>query len=456
MDNIPEFSRDREGEFPELFKRKTQFCSQLCSFAPGTEAATDAKTRQLKDLLKLIQTCSGPKPLSDDQMTGLYDMIEANLIRRIVPIDVRLFQQDDIPPMLELGWTHLALVYQILSKLLALTPKFPRHQTFAAQLLPVADSPDPNERAAIELFYCHLLRSVANALTMLTQLFSAHVRNRVHGTGHGAFLVSTVLTVFNYMNNELSGIPNWPDVFVNVILPLLSHPLLAVFQSPMNGLVTTFLDGGASAAPIVARYLLAKWPWAVATKQVFFIDYLCAALERMKPKAIEVLVPAMRRVFEGLGESLSEKVASALVGIWTRSLGEHLSAMHGRLLIPILAGPIADLSVNHWSVLVRQNARIALSLFQRRDYQAVQAVAHRGEEQPPEIPKWVAIINTAYHADGEIVVKRYLARLSRAYQRRPPPDQALIKLNRPRSISERAPIVKPALPPQRRIDMNSD
>jgi hypothetical protein len=123
-----------------------------------------------------------------------------------------------------------------------------------------------------------------------------------------------------------------------------------------------------------------------------------------------------------------------------------------------LVGPIADLSANHWSPLVRQNAKVALSVFQRRDSQTVQAVLQKQEERPPEIPKWVAIINTAYSQDNDIIVRRCLGRLAQAYVTRPPPDIAQLKLSRPRAISYRATIVKPALAGEHRrpSGMNSD
>jgi hypothetical protein len=451
MDNIPLFCREREAEFEQLFQRKTQFCSQICSFAPGTDAATDAKTRQLKDLLKLLECCSGSGSIPDDQRNALYSMIEANLIRPIAATDVRLSHQEDLPPFIDPRWPHVNLVYQILNRFVCVTPNFARHLTFASLLLPIGESPDPNERAAIAVFYDRLVRcSKTAARAFLTNLFCDHIRNRIHGTDDGPFLVSPMLSVLFFVLNETSVVTNQPQLFVDVIMPLLRHPLLAVFQVKMTALINFFLDVAGGLALLLARYLLSRWPWGVASKQVIFIDYIFAAIEKLAPKSVESLAPAMRRVCGHLGETPSEAVANALCGIWLRSSGEKLNVMHGRILIPILAGPIADLSSNHWSPMVRQNARIALSVFQRRDHNAIHHALHSNDDEnpPPQLMTWIAIIQAGHQVDESIVIGKYFAKVSSVYVPKLPPDVVQTKLGR-KSTSDRGPMMQSTLPAAR-------
>jgi hypothetical protein len=360
-------------------------------------------------------------------MDCLYSMIEANILRHFAPVDMRLSQQDDIPPTLELRWPHLSLVYQILSRFLALTPKFERHQKFAELLLPIADSPDPNERAVIGAFYEQLIRAIANMRQSLTSLFARYIKTHVHGTSNGAFLVSTVLGVFIYMMNEVSGVPDSRTLFLGVILPLFSHPLSAMFQPQMTVLVKLFLDVDKSLAFVLTKYILSEWPWAVANKQVFFLESVLAALPKTPQSSIEALARDTHRVFRALGETVSQNVGNALASFWARPSAEQLSAMHGRVLIPIPAGPIANLAENHWWPRVKQNAKIAISVLQRRNNQAVEQ-ALRSEEQgaPPQVTRWVAMINTAHDLEESILVRDYLSRVAKISQQNlPRPDVSL-------------------------------
>lgn len=377
-------------------------------------------------------------------------MIQSNLIRRIYPVDLRL-PQDELPPMLEVAWPHLVLVYQILTRFLILTPKFPLHMTFAPLLLPIADSPDPSERAAIQSFYIHMIKALPSSRVPLIKAFCSYIKHHVHGTSDGPFAVSVVLAVFNHVLAEMSIFPEPVHVFVEVILPLFRHPLMEVFQGQLHGSVPFFFDINSGLAGVLARYLLARWPWTVASKQVFYIEYLFASLEKLNQKSIESLEPAMRRVLPALADTQSEKVGQALTGVWLRASGEKLNAAHGKILIPILAGTIASLSTNHWSPLVRQGARTALSVFQRRDPRAIQHALQSavGEDPPPELAHWIGVISAAKKNDESIEAGHYFEKASAAYVPAPV-DSTQVRLGHARCTSERGPVGRLGLGTEKR------
>jgi hypothetical protein len=448
LDDIPDFPRQDKPGIASLFQRKIALCSQLCPFGRISETSMEAKTAQLRDLLRFVNTPPPGYSFTDAQIDSLYDMVESNIVHHVLPFDRRLAQQDDLPPLNDPTWPHLALIYQILTKLQHMQPKSPRLLQLARRLLPVCESPDPLERSAISSFYQQMVRSSTNARPKLLALFLPALTETRYLGEQSAFFVATILPVLWFLFAETEfPVTDAMKLFRGFILPLLIHPLFAVFQLPVVNMMEFLMDTDSSIAIDIVRFLLNKWPITSPAKQVLFFNYFTRALRRVPVKPVEAIAPQISRVMTQISSSASEKVASALVEVWLLPDGERLISIHGRALIPVMVPAIAQIALTHWAPLIRQNAKTALAAFRRREGKKVQEVLDdaAGTENPPQLAKWVAVIKSAYREDNSIVVKTVFAQLGNLFAPKPAQQDALVPLQRGKAISGRPMIVKPRL-----------
>jgi serine/threonine-protein phosphatase 2A regulatory subunit B' len=443
IDQVPAFSRETESEFADHFQRKVMLCSQICTFSVDSQRVIEAKTRQLKDIYRFLSSAAGAGVLNDEQFFSLYSMLEVNIIRRPGIFDLRLIQQEDLPPSADPAWPHLSIVYQILLKLQCLTPRSPQHLEFARKLIPICESPDPNERTAIVSFYEYLLRHKGHAIDVLVPLFSSALRVRGLEPS-GGFLVSTFFRVFNFIIDKTGGLPPADRLFRRVVLPMLAHPMLPVFQEPLSQLLDFFRDGSLTKTFEILKFILTKWPVRMGSKQVLFFEYLVSSLSRLASKPVENLTPQLSRVMAIIGASRNDKLPSVFTAFWLRPEGERLVGQHSRTLIPALFGPLTVLSTEHWSLPIRQNAKAGLAVLQRRDrerfHELMQEPAR--EENPPQIAKWIAIVKSARRADESMVIGAIFTQIGAVYS---PASSENGRFTRPRSYSDRGLLIKPKL-----------
>jgi hypothetical protein len=442
VDDIPDCPAPDNPDFPVLFKRKLQLCSQICPFGPGSEDAVGAKTHQLIDLLAFA--VAEAASLADAEFNQFYDMVEANLIRPIVPGDPRLSLQDDLPPTYVIEWPHLTVIYQILLQLLTKVPQSPRHLPFAQRLIPVCDSPDPNERSAIVRFYEQLSRSVPPARDYLLTIFSAYIELHVIGSSRCPFLVWTLLSVFEALLGQSSPPVEQNHLFLNVILPLLRHPYLRVFGDPMGQVIGRLQDSGQANALAVVKYLLAKWPRNLPSKQVFFVDFVVSGLSRLR--SLELVMPRIKALVNELGESTSTRVVGAFLSVWLKPAGDRVLTLHGSQIIPIVKMPLAELAASHWSSAIRTSARAMLTMLQRREGRSIRSIFQRDlpPEKPPGLSSWTAIVNAATVRDAKFEKVALLGEVYALYAPKPVVVEApVMALGVGRMTSDKDPGARP-------------
>jgi hypothetical protein len=320
-------------------------------------------------------------------------MIEANVIRPIVPFDTRLLLQEDLTRAFVIEWPHLSVTYQILMQLLTKVPHFPHHPAFAQKLIPVCDSPDPNERASITTFYGQASRLLPGGRDFLVAAFSGYLQLHAIGTDRCPFLISTLLTVLENIQNQGAPILDADRLFLTVILPLLRHPYLCIFGEPMAQAICRVQASSPLNALEAVGYLLAKWPRNCPPKQVFFVNYLVAALSRVR--SLEPLVPKLKEVFEEIGESASTKVVDAFLAGFLKPSGDRVLTVHGNTLIQIMKAPLVELAANHWEPEMRTSARTLLILARRKEGRAIRTGVQQEltAEIPEGLAKWTDIIN---------------------------------------------------------------
>jgi hypothetical protein len=296
------------------------------------------------------------------------------------------------------------------------------------------------------------MRVVGNADYFLIELFSQHLLNHVQDTSNDAFLVATVLRIFMHIF-DTRKVSDSQRVFLRVVLPLVTHPLLSLFQGAVVAMVSSFATQNPNMSLLIARYLLAKWPIAIPSKEVIFLHLLFSVLPTLGQTGIDLLIPALKRVFKEVGASPNEKLATEFTVIWTK-LSRETDSPIARFLIPIAAGPLNELSTSHWSPVVRQKARTALSAFHRKGQKVVQYISNAmcKEEQPPQIEKWVKVINAAYDADSTVETGLTYGKMLALFMPKPVLPHRHERIEFPAKQSSQSYLVRPVLPHAWRFD----
>jgi serine/threonine-protein phosphatase 2A regulatory subunit B' len=258
---IPEFCSIDDSFFAEVFDSKVRFCSHISVFVEGGERPIAAKTTNLTELKYALVHPTPTREMTEARLTQLYDMVEANVLRPLCPFDLRLFQEEAMPPMIEPAWVHLQIIYEILLDLHLTQPQWLRHLEFVPKLLEIADSPDPNERMFISTFLAQVIQTNPPYRDSLMQLFLSAWERRLDEPERGVFLLTTLLPVFQFVFCD-----GWMleeeayRIFQQDIVPLMSHPLLWHFASSLDEVIELFVSIFPRAIPVVVMFLILIWP----------------------------------------------------------------------------------------------------------------------------------------------------------------------------------------------------
>jgi hypothetical protein len=376
-------------------------------------------------------------------------MIEANLIRRLPSLPVAYFSQDDLPPIPNPTWPHLAIIYQILTKLLSLRPLAPHHLRFAAKLLAVSGSPDPQERAAMITFYQQFARSAPACRHKLLFLVAGRMRDAISDPLGGLLLLITLFPLIQSLLTQVNLDPSDEErIFLTVVLPSMAHALYPLFAVLVDPVLEFFLENGARPSVELAKFLIAKWPSLCPVKQVLFFERLMSSLAHVCANGAEALIPRMGRLIRGIAAAPHEKVALAVASVWREAPGLQLLATWPRLLIPLFGPLMHELAHKHWSIAVRQSAQTALIAFRRTDARGVQRALEPPEDLgfKAQYGRWMDLAKVAHRADPSVVLKDALGTISKLFPYRSSGrSESQDKIGRRSSSGQKAHLIRPKL-----------
>jgi hypothetical protein len=334
-------------------------------------------------------------------------MIEANIIRSITFNKSILFFCD-FPQIVEPAWPHLSLVYQILTKL---AQTIPSHDYFSPalfrKLLIPSASPDSNERKAICDFFAALFRTSKHLRQPLITLYESVLIDYCQAHEHSPFLICTILSVLFYVIEQTVPLLVCADrAFVRGVLPLLRDRDLTVFGPAVERLVTFFVEDRPSHAAAALAAVVEVFPTGNTQKQLQMLDLIGATLDSPSKAAQELAIPVARTIARA-GESQNESVAETALRMWGKAGVDRLIGEQRRLVLPFVVPSIARVVGEHWSFRVRQAAKAAFAMFQKRDAKLVRQISlesgsRSDAAQPLVMKQWVAVAKSAYGNDARI------------------------------------------------------
>jgi hypothetical protein len=454
IDEVPAFPRRNDPNFHAIFERKVALCKVRYSFTSDSDHfAITAKTNALNEFLQLLMSLAPHSPsITAGQFNLVIDILEANLIHKLPPIDVKVLNNQPIVPYSDPSWCHLSIIYKILDCVLVICPSAPRIHSLAKKLLTVASTADPNERNALTRFYIGLVRCCPDFRYGLADIFETKLRDLSGSLTPDPYFLSTVLPVLHFIFTQTFPlIPHAEVIFSTALLPLVTDPYLVIFETSLSLLVDFFIDmdleqGVSANAMTLLPVLLMKWPHTNSGKQAVMLNYLMRTVGHLKPATILKWMMPFLRIVRSMSESPSEKVASTALLIWSRPEGERLLAELGRVIVPSLLPTLRQVSDAHWSAAVRTNAVIAVGALQRRDVRKqAKPPAPPGPLELPQYAKWSAVLTVAHEKDKEIQFPQKMTEIARWF--RPPITRAHPKLHGAENAPGGRPKAGSVLPP---------
>lgn len=413
IEYLPELPPIFSIKFHSIFAKKVEMCKKPCAFRKNKKEdmlAAEIKESTLKEILDLFGGSTPPTNIMDEkEISLLYDMITANIQRKLPTIDKKFLYFDDLPTFCSPQWPHLSLIYQLLNRLVN---SIPFSNLFSIenlkQFIPVFSTPDPNERICLINFFKNLLSHNFNPATQLLIEFDKVIHEYLAQDNPSPYPVSIILPLMQFIfDTNPTQLQQFTRIFVLSILPLISDQHINMFEEPFRKFVDFFTDDNELIARRVIRKVILNWPRTNTSKQLIFLEILLSTLPRLAPKDFHSLY---RRAFMIISECIlspHEKIALNGISIWSRVDIKRLLFENAKNIIPIIFPAISIALSQHWSVKVRQSARISYNIIMKsnavliRDYTAQKEHLDKEmtERNNKKLQCWMALIKLAQGKD---------------------------------------------------------
>ena len=445
IDDIPPLPLIESHNFEAIFEKKLEACSQICPFAneEKEKISIDRKTRYLTEIYRLfIGSSPQSGKMTDVQFEKVYQMVMKNIVRRLPNLGETTMLNEDVSPFEEPSWTHLSIVYQILTKIFYEFPdaKFFDFSTIQ-KLMKVSGTGDSRERTQISIFVSRFISVRGEYLNDIIALFSSIVaayldhQNSPHS-------VLTVITIFNFIIKDLHEAKHGFTTFLRkLLIPLMADSNFPFFQSQLVEIYHFFIDENTRNTGYIGRLIVNKWPKQNTCKQVVFLSLLMKCIPKMHSKDLHEILPKALSIIAKATDSDCSKVAEAAFSMWTTLGFEKIINDNLPLIFKYFPKHVLNARNYHWYQTVRNNANFAISVLMKRDPKTMQNEARAAQEVDEsklfenEIRSWILIAHEASKNDDGIDLSKKLGEIYVLYTPKTPskPKNPIPRLPRPRS-----------------------
>jgi hypothetical protein len=350
---------------PGAYELRLSICSEIFDFTdPDANVAEKLqKTQTLCEIVDLVENTDEAKKLTEDQIKMTLEMIETNIIRRPPAIQFSSFLMDRGVSFIEPAWEHLIYVYRILNKLLA---AFPTCCLFDMDLfkkiIALTDIPDYSERQQVltfmKLFYdSHLNKQLEILILVKNKLLSFTMGN----DERPPFCVSPLLSFLNHVFIKSNKQPHFEfyNIVRTAVFPLISSSYLPLFNNFITNLFNTIISEGTPVIEYLHQNLIRLWPISNGEKQAYFIDFHILCLRKMNDKQV---TNALKQSLGLFADVLNGEQADAIEAVlnFLNSEKPEWVVTHSSRVINELYRPVKDLTIKHWSCIIREKAATAI------------------------------------------------------------------------------------------------
>ena len=404
---------------------KLEICSTMCDFT-DLEADRQAKNVKLQTLKELQNVFNSPVnigKLSDNVMKQFFEMLKTNIGRDIPNMPKQWLVFDDEPPMMDIAWNHLMVVYQLLLKYQELEPKSKYFDdAFINLMLSVIHAPDINERDNVAAFFINYLNTFPNLEKNILDHLSYDLigyKDKVYPP----FCVIPCLRIFlvRFKLHKDSYEKNHLQYFKKAILPLLTCQHIFSYYPQLLEILDYFLTINNKLVLEIFDKVLQGFPNAKASKQILYIRILNFLAEKVDMDDFDKIAIKLFKLYSICSMSSHYKVVDASFQIWGNIHIIPKIIDNTKAIYPIVFNNYNKTMKEHWSNRAQNAALNTLKSMHDNDpfmfdelSQSQQKKNSLNQSVPdPEAVKihksWAMVAREAAKVDKSINLARILA-----------------------------------------------
>ncbi|OHT03311.1 phosphoprotein phosphatase [Tritrichomonas foetus] len=451
--------------FP-LIEKKLELCSILPDFTDvdADKLAKNTKTMTLKELMNVFNSPVVVPILSPAIISKFFDMIKANLNRGLPAIPKKYLCFDDEPPLVDIAWPHLSLVYTVLQKFQEISPKNENfNDDFVNLLLNLLHAPDINERdKVVEIFIKYLDTYPDKEPYIFKRIgyFLIGYKEKVYDPFCVIPCLRIFLTRFKLnsppITNNSSNNNNKPPPVVNEkhlaffkqsILPLYSSQHIFSYYPLLTETFDFFIKQDISMCTFIFRTVVKGFPEARPSKQILFIQMLNFLVERTDPSDFEKIAVKLFTLYARCSQSCHYKVVDASFQIWGNVSIIPKILDNTSVIYPIVYANFNRTMKEHWSNRAQNAALNTLKSMHDTDPFMFDELNQNTQKKGNIMPEkdnaalqlhknWAMVARTAAKVDRNVNLVRILADIQIKFNSnnndmvaKKPPNRPIAKTN---------------------------
>ncbi|OHT16802.1 phosphoprotein phosphatase [Tritrichomonas foetus] len=432
-------------EYTKLLEMKIKLCSILCDFS-DPEADKDAKTTKtntLQELFNVVSIPSNHSIFSDPTKDIFFSMIKTNLSRGIPPIHKKLLFSEEEPPIVDVNWPHLALIYQSLMKYYELSPNDERfNASFIKMMISLTRAPDMNEREYIVSFFKAYLNSHPEKENGIFKEM-AYLLIGYREKQYEPFCVTTILKIYlarfqlDQKANEFHT-----AIFLKAILPLIHTQHIFAFYPLFGDIFDLFINLDQSLATKIILQVIKAWPSLKPSKQLLFINLLNFMVERVPLPDFIKVSHKIFQLYATIAQLNMAKVVEESLKIWNNVRILPMILECSRKIFPIVFPAYNRTSKFHWNNKTQNALFNALKSMHDADPFVFDELVNKNKRtrensQGSNQKNWAMIARMASKVDRTINLASTLAEIQIKFNENPRTEMTITNKSTPNLLNIR-------------------
>ncbi|KAH0792248.1 phosphoprotein phosphatase [Histomonas meleagridis] len=402
-----------------LLKKKIELCSTLCNFADD-EADHEAKTIKadtLKELMNIFASPTMIRLVSTKIINKFFEMVYTNITRPIPPTHPKYLFQNEEPQMVDISWSHLSIIYDLLSKYQSIRPTDPHFdKKFIATIFPLLHAPDLNERDYISTMIENYLdthnEDEQYILSKMLFCIFQYLDNKCY-----PFCITPILKIFIHLIKSQQPInPNYIKIYNGVVVHLHSSQHLTTFYPLLTEIIDLLSNDNPSICKSIFENTIKYWPKSKPSKQILFVNLINFIVERVTPTDFPSIINPLFSLYAKVATTKYSKVAEASMQIWNDIYILPKIIDNAAAIYPIVYSAYTKTMNEHWNPKTRNAAHNALKKMHENDqfvYENISQTMIKVNEQDlanaTAIHKsWAAIARKAAKVDSSVNLAKLL------------------------------------------------
>lgn len=402
-----------------LIEEKIELCKKLCEFCdPNVDKEAKAiKEATLRELDSVFSDIENVRQLTATTIDKLFDMFSINIMRDILPVPEKYMIYDDEPPVVEVGWSHYSIVYQIMLNYQRHSPQ-DRHfnKNFANQMMTRLNSPDINEREQIVQFFSMYVKINPNEIKSYIKRFSFFL-NAYLEDKNIPFAVTPILKFYiEQFPLFIKDASFLMYMLSTSIIQLVSAQHIVTFLPLITQLFNFYISIDKSITIKIVRRVMSYWPETCPSKQPLFINLLLSLISNLSLKDFELISRPLFNLLARCATSSSAKVVESSFQIWSDGKIIPMILDNTRTIFPIIFPAFSVAIKEHWNTTTQNAALDTLKSMHDIDpfifdelKMNKRVVNNQRDSVSSAHRNWALIARTAAKTDREVNLARTLA-----------------------------------------------